>query len=82
MSLITQKEIYVVYSIAERKLNERAMSELLRMLVECHYTKPDILRLALSYWEDACTDQAQRKGTFIVIKRYYIFCGNLSFMNQ
>ena len=38
------------------------MPALLRKLVEAHYTKPDILRLAQRYWEDH-PDQAQRKGT-------------------
>ena len=61
--------------IAERKLNERAMPDLLRKLVEAHYTKPDILRLAQRYWEDH-PDQAQRKwsgfGLFFFSSKFFV----------
>ena len=61
--------------IAERKLNERAMPDLLRKLVEAHYTKPDILRLAQRYWEDH-PDQAQRKGSGFGL--FFFFLKNFS----
>ena len=58
---------YVTFSLtksrtAERKLNERAMTGLLRKLVECHYTRPNVLHLAHRYWASCCGDAAQRKG--------------------
>ena len=45
------------------------MPELLRMLVENHYTKPDIIRLAQRYWDDH-PDQGQKKAQLSWLKGF------------
>ena len=63
--------------LAERKINDRNVPELIRNIIERFYTSREMIRLGVLYWKNH-PDQNQKKNQLEWIKNFVTSVGHIS----